>query len=644
MTFRQLNLLVRAGIAASFILAIATMTGNTASAQGLSQAMSITPKQTVDYEKPGVAVLKDCKFTQTKDPSGFVVHHSSGRLLRRFIDNNKDGKLDQWSYYDHGQEVYRDVDINYDGKTDQYRWIGEAGTRWGIDNDQNGIIDSWKVISAEEVAYECFQAIKNRDQDRFNRLLITPAEFSALKLNSEIASDIKERWTKARSNFLTMSRAQKSISSKSKWVYAGNGWPSMMPAGQNGGTDLSIYNHGAGFYENSDGSSAEQLAIGSMVKVGDVWRLIELPEVYDGKALNNGGAFFPLPDFGVESASPINKELVQLHEQLADVETKLKDATKPAEAERLEKVKSEILKKFVTATKDEKNRTQWVETFADAVASAYQGDRFEGGVKYLNDYAKANPNQVAIDYVVWRAIFAEYGWANMNLGRQEREKAHQKLIVQLKSFVQKYPKSKYTPKALVQIAVSYEVSDPDDSSKSLEWYDRCKRAFPATRFGKRSAGAIVRLNASGKTFPFVGKTTRGQPFELRSKQGKIVILHFWQTWCDDGIDDLVKVAEKFGDDVVIVSCNIEGVVTEEGVDVAASTKKFRDYMQTKGSKMKWIHLHSPGGVEYSELSHQLGVSTEPMVALIDRKGRLIETNLAFGSLEREIELERRRKD
>ena len=134
--------------------------------------MGITPKQVVSYEKPSAAVLKECTFATTKKPSGFIVHHSSGRILRRFVDSNGDNKLDQWSYYENGLEVYRDLDTNFDGRTDEYRWVGPAGTRWGLDRDQNGTIDSWKVISAEEVAYECGR--EHDEHDESNRHKTAP--------------------------------------------------------------------------------------------------------------------------------------------------------------------------------------------------------------------------------------------------------------------------------------------------------------------------------------------------------------------------------------------------------------------------------------------------------------------------------------
>ena len=72
-------------------------------------------------------------------------------ILRRFVDTNDDNVVDQWSYYKDGLEVYRDIDSTFNGKADQYRWFNTGGSRWAIDANEDGVIDSWKSISAEEV-------------------------------------------------------------------------------------------------------------------------------------------------------------------------------------------------------------------------------------------------------------------------------------------------------------------------------------------------------------------------------------------------------------------------------------------------------------------------------------------------------------
>lgn len=605
----------------------------------LNKALEIKPKHAneVEIENPGPAVLKDCKFDRTKDPSGFVVHHISGRVLRRFIDTNGDGKLDQWSYFKDGLEVYRDIDQNKDGSLDQFRWLGTAGTRWGLDANQDGTIDSWKVISPEEIAYECFQAMKTADQERFNRLLLSSEELKELGLNEKIGKQLESRWTLARKGFLDLVKSQKLITRDSKWVYAGNGQPAMMASGDGNQKDLIIYDHASGFFQN--GSNTEQLAIGSIVRVGDTWRMVELPQVVDPeKPLSNGGVFFPIAEYGpgiASNSTPIDQELSKLFTDLSDIDDEIEKAEAEA-LEKLQKKKADILVNIFKRTKDPKARLDWIQNIADSVSSAYQADSFQDGVEYLNKFIFDNNKAEGIDYVKWRAIFAEYGWFTKNGDQKRKEAAREKLINELKAFQKSYPKSKFAADALVQLAVDSEVTATDEPDEAIEWYKQCATRFGDTDYGRRSKGAIIRLSSFGKSFPFTSITASGSKFDLASLKGKIVVLHFWETWCiqDDEIESLAKLAAKYKDDVVIVGCNIEGGDN--------ATAQFQAFAKSKSGTMTWPQLHEPGGVDSSPLAHQLGVSLEPLVVLVDKEGKLVESNISMGDLEREIERERRR--
>ena len=122
----------------------------------LKKALSFRPRQSnVDYDKPTNEELPNCRIESSLDKfkmKGYVVYDPAGRILRQFFDVDRNGKIDQWSFFKNNIEVYRDLDTNADRKTDQYRWMGTAGIRWGLDSDQNGKIDSWKMISAEELS------------------------------------------------------------------------------------------------------------------------------------------------------------------------------------------------------------------------------------------------------------------------------------------------------------------------------------------------------------------------------------------------------------------------------------------------------------------------------------------------------------
>ncbi|MDB2525480.1 redoxin domain-containing protein [Mariniblastus sp.] len=600
----------------------------------LKKALSIKSKQDVDYERPSEAVMAECVFAKTKDPAGFVVHHNSGRILRRFVDTNGDNKLDHWAYFNNGLEVYRDLDTNFDGRTDQYRWLGPAGTRWGVDPNQDGKIDSWKMISAEEVAYECFAAIRSRDGDQFNRLLLTSSELAALQLGDNLNRDVATRIQKALKGFEKMARQQKVIDRQSKFLDAGNGRPQLMAGGSFGNRrDLVIYDQASCFFESDKGN---QIALGSLVRVGNVWRMVDLPEIVDpNKPLASGGAFFPLPQFGTTrtaAATTVTGEnLSQLYDELTNLDKKLASA-KGSQVQQLEKQKADIFVQFYLKTDNPKMKQNWLENLADSVAHSYQQGRFDDGLDYLGKFVATQNTADGLDYVVWSTVFAEYGRANSSGTSKERESAYTKMISNLDKFQKQYPNSEKSADALIQLAVHDEVNSTDDVSSAVAWYEACLKRFPNSKYGRRSKGAITRLGDGKNGISFTSKQANGKPFNLAQIKSDIVILHFWETWCcpENDINELARLAKKYKDDLTIIGCNIEGPNATEG------TKKFLEFLKAH-PEITWIQLHEPGSVEDSPLAHELGISTEPAVFLLDAKGKLIEGNIGISNLEREIE-------
>ena len=152
---------------------------SSAAAPSAEQALKLVPVQSgVDYDRPSPAEAAKCRIVAKKIDGhvGWVVESPSGVVLRVFVNTNDDNVVDQWSYYKDGLEVYRDIDANFNGKADQHRWFHTGGSRWGLDSGEDGVIDSWKSISAEEVTAEVVAAIATHDLQRFTCLLLTPAE------------------------------------------------------------------------------------------------------------------------------------------------------------------------------------------------------------------------------------------------------------------------------------------------------------------------------------------------------------------------------------------------------------------------------------------------------------------------------------
>ena len=117
-------------------------------------ALGLRPSQKdVEYDRLEGDAAKNATIKTEKagGASAFVVRGPAGEVLRVFADTNGDRVVDRWSYYKDGIEVFRDIDSNHNAKVDQSRWLNSAGSRWGLDEDENGVIEAWKTISPEEV-------------------------------------------------------------------------------------------------------------------------------------------------------------------------------------------------------------------------------------------------------------------------------------------------------------------------------------------------------------------------------------------------------------------------------------------------------------------------------------------------------------
>ena len=609
----------------------------------VERALSYKPVQRlVDYDIPSKEDIKTCKIEDSLTKylkSGFAVYDKSGRLLRLFFDVNRDNSLDSYSYYKNGVEVYRDIDSDFDGHVDQFRWLGSAGIRHGVDLDKNRSIDRWEKLSASELAEEVFHSIRTADTARFKKVLISPAELKSLSLGEEFNKTAVTAVRAAASKFPSFAKSQKSINSRSKWTQFGGSRPSVVAKdGINSKKDLFIYEHAAAFFDT--GGKFGQFSLGTIVQVSpNNWRVLQLPEsMIEGTVVQNGGMFYPSIDetsSGIPDSddSPQTRALVKLHERYTELDKQLKAAKGDAKIAKAEQDVAEMCMSIAKASSEKTDKSLWIQQMADIVASAYQADRFPGGLKFLEKQA-ANLKPIGmeseLDYLKWRSIYAKFSVGNRRGDRRQRNKANERYLKDMEQFTKDYPKSEFAADALFQLGLTAEVSELDDPDKAIDFYTRCKRSFPNTVFGKKASGAIVRLSSQGKSLPFKGTTLNGGRFDLQSSQfrGKAVVIHYWETQCEacvDGFKELQRLGAKYKSDLVIVGANID-----------EDKNKAKQFL-AKNRSVNWPQLYAPGGPEKSSLAMQLGVSTLPLTMLVDQRGKLVESSIPVDDLDREIQ-------
>ena len=250
-------------------------------------------QEDVDYDKPTAGETGQCTVRSERAGKGsaWVVRNAAGQLLRLFADTNDDNKVDLWCYYTGGIEVYRDIDSDFNQKADQYRWLGTEGTRWGIDQNEDGRIDSWKQISAEEVTAEVVAALRSGNAERFRTLLITSAELSGLQLGEEKSKQLSDKVSAALPAFSEMVKRDGRLPENATWVHFGGAMPGIVPAGTDGsGADITVYENVVAVIET--GEKHGQVYVGTLVKAGSNWRLIESPQVLTADESPAGGGFF----------------------------------------------------------------------------------------------------------------------------------------------------------------------------------------------------------------------------------------------------------------------------------------------------------------------------------------------------------------
>jgi hypothetical protein len=88
----------------------------------------------VEYDTPAdAATTSACKIENVlndqKRSIGIALRDGQGKMLRRFVIAHGGRRMDQWSYYQDGFEVYREDDLDGDFRLDECRWLNAGGTR-----------------------------------------------------------------------------------------------------------------------------------------------------------------------------------------------------------------------------------------------------------------------------------------------------------------------------------------------------------------------------------------------------------------------------------------------------------------------------------------------------------------------------------
>ncbi len=616
------------------LILLASRAGN-AAANDLATTLKFTPKQKdVDYEIPKPDEIAKCKVEVERVGKyvGWVVIGPQGTVLRRFYDTDSDNRVDQWRYFQHGIEVYRDIDTNKDDKPDQFRWLNMGGSRWGIDKNNDYRIDEWKSLSASEASRVAIQALTDGDVATMQSLMITQEDLRELGVTSSVAAKVLEGSANLGLTMKSVITKSKVFNAKSNWIRFDAQMPGSIPADDGKATtDLQVYENAMVVVE--PGPALVQ--IGEMIRVGEVWKLTQVPmPVEEGKLTVAGGVLMqPLLAGTTDASLPASPEVEKLVKALQELDQKQPQlgVAKPEELAAYNNRRADMLLELANLAQGKDEKEQFLKQCADGIASAVQTASFPQGLDRLTkletDVRRTGP-AAAVPYIVYRRMQAKYS-VDMNTAAEgSRDKIQKDFMTSLEEFTEKYPQAEDTPDAMWTIATAEEFSNR--MKEATEWYQKLARNTSGAPAVAKAAGALRRLQLKGKPFEISGKDLRGSPVSTAAYRGKgPTLVVFWATWCDPFKADLPQLRalhqqyQSRGFEIVGVCLDVPFGPP------AAHSKQIQDFMTTY--KMAWPQIIETAGLD-SPPAVQYGVFSLPTMILVSDKGEVLSRNSSVTEL------------
>ena len=594
-------------------------------APAVSKMLEYKPRHDVAYSTPAPAQQADCKVELVKGRagSGWALKDAQGKMVRQFYSS--DGRnVDSYSYYRDGVEVYREIVTAGSRAPDQFRWLNAGGSKWGVDEDRNGTIDSWKAISPEEVSQEVLKALATRDLARFQALLITDADITALGLPADKADAIRAKRAKVKAKFeATLAKLTK-LTEKAEWTHLETGVPECLPADLTG-AKADIYRHTRATVLFQVGEANEWFQVGTMYLVGSAWKVIDAPTPGAGYSDVSEDDPRQKPGIGIGIDDP---KLLELVEALTAHDKKaVPTVAAGAVGHHIER--ANILEKIVASAKPDQ-RDPWIRQVADSLSSAVQAGATPDGAavgrleSLESQLVKVLPGNNLTAYVSFRRMQADYS-VKLGKGDKDFNKVQQDWLVKLTGFITAYPKGEDTPDAMLQAGMVCEFLGKDVEAKN--WYSQLSTNFKDKPQAVKAEGAIRRLSLEGSLMQVVAPLLKdaSTPFDIDQMKGKVVVVYYWASWNGQAVSDFAKlkvIADANPKEVEILSVNLDSTIEEARAFVA------------KNSPVG-THLYQPGGLD-SKPATQYGITVLPSLFVVGKDGKCVNKSAQVSTVDEEV--------
>jgi thiol-disulfide isomerase/thioredoxin len=617
-------------------LLLATASAFAADPPTVKEALAVKPHQSdVDYDIPEPKTFDQCKIGGVRDgkATGWVVTGPAGQPLRRFMDTNGDDVVDHFSFFKNGLEVYRDIDSNFNKKKDQFRWLNSGGMRWGIDTNEDGKIDIWKQISAEEVSRIAVRALVTQDASLLAPLLVSRDDLKQLGIKGPLEAKLLTSVGDPGAKLKKAVTGSKIIQARTTWLRFDAAPPGAVPADTNKTTsDLIVYENVMAIVDYGNPMNPGLVHVGELIKVGDAWKMTGLPmpmegnsiELVPGLVLND-----PLTTAGAAPAATASAVSPKVQEEVERLQKLMENPPPPASArsvfEKYQRELESVLAALINDVKTDEERSQWTRQLLDTIAAAVQSGTDPSGVARLkkmeSEIAKTAPKSALAAIARYRLMVAEFAVAMQDAPNNDaRQKIHDQWLTDLEDFLDAHPKADDAPDAALQLAVALEFSGKVEKART--WYQRLVDDYGESPAGARAEGALKRLDLAGKTLALAGASLGSGTVDIKQFRGKLVCVFFWDTNSKLCLEDMPQLKALYdahrAQGFEIVGVNLDPAKTAVG-----------PYLTQHA--IKWPQIHEPGGLE-SAPAREFGIISLPTMFIVDGDGKVLNRSASVADL------------
>jgi hypothetical protein len=277
------------------------------------------------------------------------------------------------------------------------------------------------------------------------------------------------------------------------------------------------------------------------------------------------------------------------------------------------------------------DRPNWIRQLADCLfaAASAEPDKQDSALSRLKRLQagldQSQPGSALTAYVTLQTFEAEYLTA-LNAQGADSEKVQVEWCQRLNQFVQTYPGSDATPRALHEMALTSEALNKHENARRACQY--LVEHFPADPLAIEAKRMLHWLDVDGKMLHLALPLLLTEDerfdsvFDVASLRGKLVIVYFWSSKTPNWRETfaaLKKTDALYHDRGVELLC----------VNMDETPKAARE--QLRDADAPGVQVFQRKGVD-GYIGQRLGLPELPAVLLLGKDGRVIERVAGLGQL------------